>query len=69
MAVTNHERIGRALSVTSEGLAPFVARECTAKYGESWVQAVTRTDPGSGGPAKKASPTDAQFLLKVVWDE
>ena len=69
MAVTNHERVGRALSVTSEGLAPFVARECTAKYGESWVQAVTRTDPGSGGPAKRISATDAQFLLKVIWDE
>ncbi|MDA8312150.1 MAG: Swt1 family HEPN domain-containing protein [Actinomycetota bacterium] len=69
MAVTNHERVGRALSVMSEGLAPFVARECTAKYGESWVQAVTRTDPGSGGPAKRISATDAQFLLKVVWDE
>jgi predicted AAA+ superfamily ATPase len=68
MATTNHERVGRALSVMSEGLAPFVARECKAKYGESWLQAVARNDPGPG-PARKVSPTDAQFLLKVVWDE
>ena len=69
MAATNHERVGRALSVMSEGLAPFVARECAAKYGASWVQAVSGADAGPAGPAKKVSPTDAQFLLKVVWDE
>ncbi len=69
MAVTNHERIGRALGLLSEGLAPFVARECTAKYGDSWVQSVARMDPGTPHPDKKVSATDAQFLLKVVWDE
>jgi len=68
MAMTNHERVGRALSVMSAGLAPFVARECKARYGASWVQAVTRNDPAAG-PARKVSPTDAQFLLKVIWDE
>lgn len=26
-------------------------------------------DPGSAQSAKKASPTDAQFLLMVIWDE
>jgi Swt1-like HEPN/Protein of unknown function (DUF499) len=69
MAVTNHERIGKALTLTSEGLAPFVARECKAKYGEAWVQAVMRMDTSSGPAGKKVSPTDAQFLLKVLWDE
>ena len=69
MAATNHERVGRALSVLSEGLAPFVARECQAKYGGTWMRTVARDDPGSAGPARKVSSTDAQFLLKVVWDE
>ena len=69
MAATNHERVGKALAVLSEGLAPFVARECQAKYGEGWVQSVTRWTRLSSGPARKVSPTDAQFLLKVVWDE
>jgi uncharacterized protein len=69
MAMTNHERVGKALALTSEGLAPFVERECKAKYGEGWVQAVTRmgATPGSGG--RKVSVNDAQFLLKVIWDE
>ena len=69
MATTNHERVGRALSLLSEGLAPFVARECQAKYGDLWLEAVARNDPGSTGPGRKTSPTDAQFLLKVIWDE
>ena len=69
MAATNHERVGRALSVLSEGLAPFVARECQAKYGETWMRTVARDDPGSADPARRMSSTDAQFLLKIVWDE
>jgi hypothetical protein len=68
MAMTNHERIGKALTLLSEGLAPFVARECQAKYGEGWVQSTSRTDPAAVA-GKKVSPTDAQFLLKVMWDE
>ncbi len=69
MAATNHERVGQALGLLSRGLAPFVARECQSKYGERWLAAVTRMDPGSAQSAKKISPTDAQFLLKVIWDE
>src|SRR5207253_344503 len=67
MATTNHERVGKALALLSQGLAPFVARECAAKYGDQWVGAVSRNDMGTG--ARKTSPTDAQFLLKVMWDE
>jgi hypothetical protein len=53
----------------SNGLAPFVARECQAKYGENWPQAVVRMSPDSALSGRKISPTDAQFLLKVIWDE
>ncbi|MDQ6838930.1 MAG: Swt1 family HEPN domain-containing protein [Actinomycetota bacterium] len=69
MAATNHERVGKALGLLSQGLAPFVARECKAKHGDGWLQSVTRMDPATAQSAKKVSPTDAQFLLKVVWDE
>lgn len=69
MAMTNHERVGKALTLTSEGLAPFVARECQAKYGGDWVQTVNRDERSVGNAARKVSATDAQFLLKVMWDE
>ncbi|HLI55619.1 MAG TPA: Swt1 family HEPN domain-containing protein [Actinomycetota bacterium] len=68
MAATNHERIGKALGLLSDGLAPFVAQELGAKYGPDWVSTVARADaPFAAG--KRVSPTDAQFLLKVLWDE
>jgi hypothetical protein len=69
MAVTNHERVGKALALLTQGLAPFVARECEAKYGDNWVQSVVRREGGTAPLSRKISATDAQFLLKVVWDE
>jgi predicted AAA+ superfamily ATPase len=61
MAATNHERVGGALAQLTQGLAPFVERECVAKYGEGWVEALAGND-------MKVSKNDAQFLLKVMWD-
>ncbi|MEA2827750.1 MAG: hypothetical protein QOG43_2189 [Actinomycetota bacterium] len=69
MATTNHERVGKALAILSHGLAPFVARECKARYGDAWLHTVTRADPAASQSTKTISPTDAQFLLKVMWDE
>jgi predicted AAA+ superfamily ATPase len=66
MAVTNHERVGRALGLMTQGLAPFVERECRAKYGGNWVARMAVATAQSG---ERVSATDAQFLLRVVWDE
>ena len=63
MAATNHERVGGALALLSQGLAPFVERECVAKYGQGWVEAVAGNEVGM-----KVSKNDAQFLLKAMWD-
>ena len=69
MASTNHERVGKALTLMTQGLEPFVARECKARYGENWVQSVARMDTGAFQSGKKVSSSDAQFLLKVIWDQ
>lgn len=61
MASTNQERVGRALALLSSGLAPFVERECKAKYGENWAKMVARHE--------RASQGDVQFLLGVLADE
>jgi predicted AAA+ superfamily ATPase len=58
VADTNNERVGRALALLSEGLAPFVERECGLKYGLDWENAV----PADGVRSK----TDAQFLLRTM---
>ena len=33
MALTNHERVGKALELLKTGLLPFIERELKAKYG------------------------------------
>jgi hypothetical protein len=58
VADTNNERVGKALSLLAEGLAPFVDRECGLKYGIDWENAV----PGDGARSK----TDIQFLLRTM---
>ncbi len=69
MATTNHERVGRALALLSSGLAPFAEREFRAAYGPDWLDEVKRKDTSPGDQSQKVSPTDVQFLLKVVWNE
>ncbi len=34
MAITNHERIGKALELLKGGLGPFIEREMKNAYGE-----------------------------------
>ncbi|MCY3785681.1 MAG: Swt1 family HEPN domain-containing protein [bacterium] len=68
MALSNHERIGKAIALLGDGLAPFVARECEAEFGPNWPAAVQRVDTRGGKP-RQVNPKDPQFLLKVLWDE
>jgi hypothetical protein len=37
MALTNHERVGKALELLKTGLLPFIERELKAKYGNAWA--------------------------------
>jgi len=36
VAITNHERVGKALDLLRDGLRPFVERELKAKHGPKW---------------------------------
>ena len=36
MAITNHERVGKALDLLRDGLRPFVERELRSKHGDRW---------------------------------
>ena len=49
MAITNHERVGKALDLLKEGLQPFIERELQAQHGKYWITTVTsgwRNDVG-----------------------
>jgi hypothetical protein len=70
MAVTNHERIGKALDVLKAGLPGFVERELKAAHGTKWWATVNQV----AGPSTQIRGTenapewDAAALLKVLWD-
>jgi predicted AAA+ superfamily ATPase len=73
MAITNQERVGKALEFLKAGLVPFVEREFKAKYGDGWAHEVkdilsdTRLGTGSA-----ESLNDVAALLVVMdrkWTE
>lgn len=69
MAISNHERVGRALKLFHKGLYPFFEREMANKYGKHWpVRAATYlTDKRCDRP--QLLQTDLYSFLKVMWGE
>ncbi len=70
MAITNHERVGKALDLLREGLAPFVEREVQSKVaaGTLNLEAIRRfaDDPKLG--KKAIGRWDAAGVLKLMWE-
>jgi hypothetical protein len=68
MAQSNHERVGRALSLLKQGLQPFVERQMQAVYGGRWqyeaVQALRDQHIDDDG-----LHLDSQALLLIIWDQ
>ncbi len=77
MAISNRERIGKALDLLGAGLVPFVERELKAVHGAKWEDVAREGQPaergrGKGKPAKAGTPTmhwDTQALLAVMWNQ
>ena len=67
MAITNHERVGKALELLKTGLVPFVEREFKARYGDGWAfevkEILSDTRLGSGNTE---SLNDVAVLLVVM---
>ncbi|RJP20345.1 MAG: hypothetical protein C4527_25310 [Candidatus Omnitrophota bacterium] len=38
MAMTNRERVGKALEILNRGLSLFVEEELKSQYGDSWLE-------------------------------
>lgn len=75
MAVSNHERVGKALELLNEGLKPFVSRELQAVYKGYYMDealAALRSDPGRPAAGTDSSRWDTQALLSIMvgrWDQ
>ncbi len=69
MAITNQERVGKAMELLRAGLAPFVEREFKSQHQAQTPEAVRRysgDDRVAGN--KPVSDWDVAALLKLMWD-
>src|SRR5271157_3933673 len=69
MAITNHERVGKAMELLKGGLGPFVDREFKSMYKDRAAAQFQRFLGEDRPSAKKAaSASDVAALLKIMWD-
>ncbi len=69
MAMSNHERVGRALELLRDGLAPFVEREFKDLYKAEALKEAQRFVTSERLDAKRPfSEWDAAVLLHLMWD-
>ena len=67
MAVSNHERVGKALELLNQGLKPYIEREMKAAFGDRWLYKASdflrdHHYDNDGNPR-----LDTQALLLVMW--
>jgi predicted AAA+ superfamily ATPase len=69
MAITNQERVGKAMELLRAGLAPFVEREFRSQHQEKATDAARRYLGDDRTVAKKPlADWDVAALLKLMWE-
>jgi predicted AAA+ superfamily ATPase len=69
MAITNHERVGKALELLKAGLGPFAEREFASAYqANAQSQAALFLGDDRLLANKPVTQWDASALLKLMWD-
>ncbi len=72
MAITNHERIGKALEILNRGLRPFVERELKNTYQANWFEETKQCLEGTQlklGKNADEPEWEAASLLVVMWNQ
>jgi hypothetical protein len=70
MSISNHERVGRALTVLKEGLYPYIDREMKSVYKTQWLLATTAAideDRTSKRSIEEVLREDVAAQLKLMW--
>lgn len=68
MAITNHERVGRALALLRDGLAPFVEREIRAAFKDGAERRAAAIVGENLQGNKPIDEYDIAALLKLMWE-
>src|SRR2546422_6480799 len=66
MAITNQERVGKAMDLLRDGLRPFAERELRAKHGDRWPSEVRAALSGRQLGQNKDLLQDVAVLLAVM---
>jgi predicted AAA+ superfamily ATPase len=72
MAITNHERVGKAMEYLKDGLQPFVEREMKAQHAQRWFEeardSVSDSQANLFGTASQPK-WDVASILSVMWNQ
>ena len=69
MAISNHEKVGKALELLKNGLGPFVERELAEAYKDSAAAETSRfLGDDRLNATKPIAEWDVAALLKVMWE-
>src|SRR5436309_6906851 len=70
MAMTNHERVGKALDLLKSGLGPFIERELASANEDRALAEARRLLPADDrlNSNRPIDQWDVAVLLKVMWD-
>lgn len=71
MSLSNRERVGKALDLLRDGLAPFVKREMEAIYGASWSQEALKALRKDSDWVDRGDDLalDSHGLLVIMWNQ
>ncbi len=69
MALTNRDRVGKALELLQQGLRPYVQREMEAEYRLAWLKQAAYRLHKDDAWAENDPFRDAQALLVIMWDQ
>ena len=69
MAISNHERVGRALKLLHEGLYPYFEREMAATYTAEWPMRASAYFNKDNSEIPEFLKDDLYSFLKYMWQE
>ncbi len=68
MALTNYERVGKALELLKAGISRYVEQEMRVVYFEKWREMALQSLPNDKASKKDQWDWDVQKLLSIVWN-
>jgi len=72
MAITNYDRVGKALELLKDGLIPFIERELKAQHAQLWIEEAKSSVSDSQArlfDTKDNPQWDIAAILTVIWNQ